>query len=97
MNKKIKSLDFQEHLGRELKNPKFRQWYDYHGKRLDIALQVNQLRKAHKLSQEQLAVRIGTTQSNIARIEAGNQNLTIQMLDKIAGVFDRKIKVEFIK
>lgn len=93
----IKPLDFQEHLARELKKPKFRQWYDYHGQQLDIALKINQLRQAHKLSQEQLAVRIGTTQSNIARIEAGNQNLTIQMLDKIAKVFDHKLKVEFTR
>jgi len=95
MNRKNKLIDFQTHLAQELKDPKFSRWYEHHGRQLDIALQIHKLRTAHQLTQQQLADRLGTTQSNIARIEAGNQNLTIQMLNKIASVFDRKLKVEF--
>lgn len=90
-------VSFKDHLEKELKDPEFRKWYDYYGKQLEIAMQVNKLRKERKLSQKQLASKLGTTQSNIARIEAGNQNLTVGMLNKIADVFDRKLKIEFTR
>ncbi len=38
---------------------------------------------------------IGTTQSNVARMEAGNQNFTIGMLTRIAGVFGKDLEISF--
>ena len=96
-NKTKDSIYFKDYLEEQLKDPVIRKWYDYYGKQLEIAMQVNKLRKERKLSQKQLASKLGTTQSNIARIEAGNQNLTVGMLNKIADVFDRKLKIEFTR
>ena len=97
MNKKFKPIDFQEHLAEQLKNPEFRKLYDYFGEQLEISYQLLQLRKKHRLSQVQLAKKLRTTQSNVARMESGNQNFTIRMLHRIADVFGRKLKVEFTK
>ena len=93
--KKVKkAIDFQEYLGKRLKNSKFKKHYNEYGKQLEIAYQVLQLRKKKKMSQAELAKKIGTKQSNIARMEAGQQNFTINTLQKIASAFDRELKVE---
>ncbi|MFA5050626.1 MAG: helix-turn-helix transcriptional regulator [Patescibacteria group bacterium] len=96
--KKIqKAVDFREYLAEQLKEPKFKKYYDEYGKQLEIAYQILQLRKQRKMSQAELAKKIGTKQSNIARMETGQQNLTISTLQEIAGVFNCDFKTQFIR
>ena len=90
MNKKIKAKDFQEYLAKQLKNPEIEKHYNEYGKQLEIAYQILKLRKQKKLSQAQLAKKLGTKQSNIARMETGQQNFSIEMLNNIA----RALKVD---
>ena len=45
------------------------------------------------LSQEQLAKRIGTQRSNICRIEKGTQNLSLDLMFKIAEALDKDVSV----
>jgi len=98
MNRKQqKAVDFQEYLTEKFKNPKFRKYYDEYGKQLEIAYQILQLRKQKRISQSELAKKIGTKQSNIARMEAGEQNFSIDTLQKIAQVFNKDLKVSFGK
>ena len=91
-----KALDFQKYLKEELKNPVFRKHYEEYGKQLEIAYQILQLRKKQGLSQATLARKLGTNQSNVARMESGQQNFTTDTLQKIASALQRKLKVEFI-
>lgn len=101
MNKKIqkikKAADFQELLEKKLKNPEFKRLYDEYGRQLEIAYQILQLRKKKKLSQAQLAKKIGTKQSNIARMESGQQNFSVDILEKIADAFGCNLKIMFCK
>jgi ribosome-binding protein aMBF1 (putative translation factor) len=101
MNKKIqkikKAADFQELLEKKLKNPEFKRLYDEYGRQLEIAYQILQLRKTKKLSQAQLAKKIGTKQSNIARMESGQQNFSVDILEKIADAFGCNLKIMFCK
>ena len=94
-NKYISFFDFDKHLKEQLKNPVFKKHYDHYGKQLEIAYQILQLRKKKKISQAQLAKRIGTKQSNIARIEAGQQNFSIETLEKIADALGSRLEVSF--
>ena len=88
-NKKLKkAVDFQDYLGKQLRNPRIRKYYNEYGKQLEIAYQILQLRKQKRISQAELARKIGTKQSNIARMEAGQQNFSTNTLQKIAKVFD---------
>lgn len=95
--KQRKTIDFQEYLSGQLKNPKIRKHYDEYGKQLEIAYQILRLRKKEGVSQAQLARKIGTSQSNVARMENGEQNFTTETLRKIASAFKRELKVEFVK
>ena len=95
MNKKIKARDFQKYLAEQLKNPKIKKHYDEYGKQLEIAYQILKLRKQKNISQSQLAKKLKTKQSNIARIEAGKQNLSIQTLNSIARALNSDLTVNF--
>lgn len=91
-----KSIDFQTYLDKKLKDPEFKRLYDEEGKKLEIAYKVLQLRKKQGISQAQFAKKLGTTQSNVARLEAGQQNFTTATLQKIAAVFNRELRIEFV-
>ena len=98
MNNKTlkKSIDFQGYLKQQLKNPKVKKHYEEAGKQLEIAYKISPLRKRHHVSQSQLAKKLGTTQSNIARLETGQQNFTTHTLQKIAKAFKRELQIDFV-
>ncbi|MFA6474422.1 MAG: helix-turn-helix transcriptional regulator [Patescibacteria group bacterium] len=60
---------------------------------LDIALQISQTRRKRKITQVQLAKRAGMPQSQIARIESGNHNVTIGTLNRVAGALNLRVVV----
>lgn len=91
-----KSIDFDLFLQEQLKNPVIKKYYDEFGKQLEVAYALLQLRKKMGLSQKALAAKLGTSQSNIARLEAGNENVTVQTLARIAKVYKRDLKIEFV-
>ena len=95
--KRQKYVDFQEYLANQLKNPEFKKYYEECGKQLEIAYKILQIREQIGMSQKELARKIGTTQSNIARMETGEQNFTANTLQKIASAFSRNLKIEFVK
>ena len=88
-------IDFQDILKKELKNPEFKKHYDEYGKQLEIAYQILKLRKQRKMSQIELAKKLKTKQSNVARMESGQQNFTTDTLQKIADIFGMDLRVEF--
>lgn len=92
-NKTMKAGDFQEYLNKQLKNKEINFFYDGYGKKLEIAYQIVKLRKEKRMSQIELARQIGTTQSNIARMESGHQNFTIGTLIRVAEIFEKNLKV----
>lgn len=95
--KKFKQeIDFQIYLNKQLRDPVIKKYYDEFGKQLEVAYAILQLRKKFKLSQLELAKRIGTTQSNIARMESGQQNFTVELLQRIARAYERDLKIEFV-
>jgi len=92
-----KAVDFQIYLRKQLKNSEFKKHYDEYGKQLEIAYQILELRKKKNISQAQLAKKIGTKQSNIARMEAGQQNFSVDILGKIAEALGCNVKIMFCR
>lgn len=88
-------IDFQEILEKELKNPEFKKHYDEYGRQFEIAYQILVLRKKKNISQAQLAKKIGTKQSNVARMEAGQQNFSVDILEKIAEALGCNLSIMF--
>ncbi|MCL2722690.1 MAG: helix-turn-helix transcriptional regulator [Treponema sp.] len=61
-----------------------------------IIEEIIMARMERKLTQKELAVLIGTKQSNISRLESGNYNPTLDFLQKIASAMDKKLEVRII-
>lgn len=88
-----KATDFDTYLAEVLKNPNNKRLFDEYGRQLEIAYQILQLRKEQKMSQVTLAKKIGSTQSNVARIESGQQNFSVNLLAKVAEALGAKLKI----
>lgn len=56
--------------------------------------QIRQHRHAFNISQAELAKQAGTTQSTIARIEAGTANPTLATVEAIAAALHRHLAVD---
>ena len=63
---------------------------------LQIALMVKELRTSKKLSQADLAKKMGKSQSTIGQIENGSVKPTISMLEQIAAATDTKLEISFV-
>lgn len=62
--------------------------------RLEIGYKIHKVRKDKKWTQADLAKKVNTTQSVIARIETGDQNLTTDTLNQIARALGKRLEVE---
>ena len=52
---------------------------------------ISRIRSQKGLTQKDLAVKLGTSQSAINRIEAGKQNVTLEMLARISDVLNKEL------
>ena len=77
-------------------SPARRRWYEKAGRAIRLAMEIRTLREARGLSQRELAERVGTTQSAIARLEGGNISPSLPTLDKIAEALDAELSVGLV-
>lgn len=76
--------------------PARRRGYEKAGRTIRLAMEIHSLREKRGLSQRELADRLGTTQSAIARLEAGNVSPSLPTLDKIAAALEVELVVSFV-
>ena len=62
---------------------------------LELGYQIARLRMQRGLTQSQLAEKVGTSKSSIARLENGDSDPTLAFLHRIAAGLDAQITVTF--
>jgi len=62
--------------------------------RYQVIGQIIEIRKKRKLTQKQLAEKINDKQSNIARVENGNVNLSLDKLVQIANGLNADVRIK---
>lgn len=77
-----------------MKNPRFRAEYEKLNPEFALARQVIELRIKNKMTQTDLAIKAGTNQVVISRIESGNANPTLESMKKISNAFDKKLEIK---
>ena len=78
-------VDYEDFLREELKDPDIKREYDALEEEFTIAKEVIGLRLRNRLTQKELAERVGTSQPAIARLESGNyRNLSLSFLRRVA-------------
>ena len=92
---KIDMHSYEKDFKKDMKNKKFREGFFKEKLLLDIAVELSRQRKNKHLSQRQLAKLANMKQQAIARIEMGNENVTIGTLSKLAAGLNKKLTVKF--
>ena len=83
--KTIKSHNFDALLEKELKDKNFKEAYESFNEEFTLAKEIIKLRKTNHLTQKELALKVGTSQPAIARLESGNyKNISLAFLRKVA-------------
>lgn len=70
--------------------------YEKAGRSNRLAMEIHALREKRGLTQKELAERLGTTQSAIARLEAGNVSPSLPTLDRVADALGVELSISFV-
>ena len=88
--RKEQPFNFDSYLELKLKNPRIKKAYDEERFMTSVLAEIYALRKESKITQKELAERINIPQSELSRIETGNQNISLQMFFRIMSGMGRK-------
>jgi ribosome-binding protein aMBF1 (putative translation factor) len=98
MENKHKGSRVRQWLDGELKTPGFAQGVEKARARRRVAQEIFTARKLAGVSQPELARRLRTSQAAISRMEAGDQNMTVDIIENIAralgGRFEGRIVLD---
>ncbi len=81
-------------LAEELRDPAFKRERDRTAVARAVALKVLAYRAEHGLSQRALAQKLGMTQPQLARLEVGEHNPTIDTLARLAQTLDVEFAID---
>lgn len=91
MKKQLPKFNEERHLAQSLQTPYAIENYE----KLALGDQIKKMRLKAKMSQKQLAEKLKTSQSALARMETGKQNFTVSMLINISTVLGRRVNIRF--
>lgn len=80
-----------------LKNPQFKAEYEKQQPEFALISAMIDTRISRRLTQEDLAQKVGTKQSVISRLERGHGNPTVSFLKKLADAFSSRLEIRFIQ
>lgn len=92
MTSRVTWSDLKKH---RMDRPAVRKGYRAASVRYRLAERVRTLREHRGLSQQDLADRIGSTQSAVSRLEAGGAEPSLTTLERIGRALDAEFVVEF--
>ncbi len=79
---------------RFLEDPEFRKEYEALGPEFELIESIIRRRTELKMTQKELADKLGTGQAVISRLESGNANPTLASLAEIAEALDAELSIE---
>jgi len=92
--KKGRSVTLNLNLDKEMKSRRFAEVFQKELGRNRLAEQIAALRDKHGWTQAELARKVGTTQSGIARLENPNyRNYSLKLLERVASVLRARLVV----
>ena len=72
----------------------FRDEYKKLQPRYEIISKIVKARKEKKMTQSDLAKKVGTQKSNISRLESGNYNPSLDFLIKVANCLGKDLRID---
>ena len=87
------TLRFRDYLNERLQDPEFRAEYEALEAEEELIQAVIDARKANGLTEKQLAKQAGVKPSEIKDIESGKTELSLRMLQTLAGAMNMKLEL----
>lgn len=81
--------------GRWIKDPEYRREYDRLGPEFEIARQIIDARIKRRITQEDLAKRMGTGQAVISRLENANAKPSLSLIQRLADALNLNVELKF--
>lgn len=90
-------MKWSDFKNKQLEDPAFRQAFEDLEPEYQLVKAIIKQRKLKGMTQAELARKVGTRQSAIARLESGTYNPSLQLLKKVARALDVKIEISLKK
>lgn len=91
----MKDFTFKDYKKLMMSDPAFVKEYEALRPQYEAISLVIKNRLKKKMTQKELADKIGTKQANISRFESGKTNPSLEFLNKLAQAFDKKVDIKF--
>ena len=88
-------MDFKEYKKEKMKNPEFAKAYEELQPEMNIIRAIIDARIKQNLSQKELSELTGIHQSEISKLENGERNPSIKLLQRLADGMGLTLKVSF--
>lgn len=89
----IESVD--KHLQEKLKNPYFKELYEFEEQKLEIVKKIIDYRIKNDLTQEEFAEKVGVSQQHISKIENGEFS-SIMTLEKVLLFIGQTVRIAVV-
>ena len=86
-------VKFEDIKARLMKDEEFKAEYEKLKPRYELITQIIDARNQLNITQEELALRVGTQKSNISRFESGAYNPSLDFVTKIARSLGKEIHI----
>ncbi|MHB8172377.1 MAG: helix-turn-helix transcriptional regulator [Thermincolia bacterium] len=86
-------MKFEDIKARLMKDEEFKAEYEKLKPRYELITQIIDARNQLNITQEELALRVGTQKSNISRFESGAYNPSLDFVIKIARSLGKEIHI----
>ena len=89
-------MKFKDYKKEKMKNPEFVKAYKDLQPEMDIIQAIIDARISQNLTQKELAQRTGIQQSEISKLESGERNPSLKLLQRLAEGMDMTLKLCFV-
>lgn len=86
-------VKFEEIHDRLMKDEEFKLEYERLKPRYELIAQIIDARNQQNITQEELALRVGTQKSNITRFESGSYNPSLDFITKLARSLGMEVNI----
>ncbi|MEQ1715425.1 MAG: helix-turn-helix transcriptional regulator [Hyphomicrobium sp.] len=95
LQSKVRLIPAEDVIAKARRNPEYRAAYDALEEEFALVASVIEARTRAKLTQEQLAKRMGTTQAVVARLESGRTMPSTRTLERFAKATGTRLRITF--
>ncbi len=88
-------MNLKEYKAEQMKNPAFAAAYEEIQPEMAVIRAIVEAREASHLTQQELSERTGIAQTEISKLENGNRNPSIKLLQRLAAGMQMNLKIVF--